>query len=180
MSEQQLQDFVTRAQQRDPDAWEVLYRRNYRTLFAYARRRLFSDDAADDAVSETMTRALAVVDRFRWKGAGFDAWLMGIARNVVLEQQRKTLRPPAPPPPAAPAAGPLDQLVHAEQAADVRRAFSTLSAEDQDLLELRVVARLTAEGVGEVLRKKPGAVRMAQARALARLRVALIEVNDVR
>ena len=180
MSEQELHDLVNRAQRRDPDAWEALYRRNYRVLFAYARRRLFSDDAADDAVSETMTRALSRVDRFRWKGAGFDAWLMGIARNVVLEQQRSALRPPAQAPHPVPADGPLDQLVKAEQAIDLRRAFETLSAEDQEILELRVVARLSAEGVGEVLEKKPGAVRMAQARALTRLRTALAGVSDVR
>ncbi len=178
MSEQELQDLVERAQRRDPDAWEALYRRNYRVLLAYARRRVFSDEAADDAVSETMTRALTVVDRFRWKGAGFDAWLMGIARNVVLEHQRRALRPPSRSVAPEPAPGPLDQLIESERAVHVRRAFSTLSAEDQDVLELRVVAGLSAEGVGEVLRKKPGAVRMAQTRALARLRVALSEVPD--
>lgn len=179
MSEQELLDLVERAQRRDPDAWEALYRRNYRVLFAYARRRLFSDEAADDAVSETMSRALAAIGRFSWKGCGVDAWLMGINRNVVLEQQRRALRPAVPHEPLLPTAGPLDHLVKAEQASDVRRAFSTLSAEDQDLLELRVVAGMSAESVGEVLDKKPGTVRMAQTRALGRLRVALAEVSDV-
>jgi len=40
--EQLLRDLVERAQRRDPDAREGLYRRNYRVLFGYARRRLFS------------------------------------------------------------------------------------------------------------------------------------------
>ena len=178
MSEEELHDLVERAQQKDPDAWEALYRRNYRALFAYSRRRLFSDDAADDAVSETMTRSLVAIDRFRWKGAGVDAWMMGIARLVVLEQQRSALRPPAACHPPSPAKGPLDHVLAAEQAADVRQAFEKLSSEDQELLELRVVAGLSAEGVGEVLGKKPGAVRMAQTRALSRLRVALGGVSD--
>ncbi len=173
MSEEKLHDLVERAQRKDPDAWESLYRRNYQALFAYSRRRLFSDEAAEDAVSETMTRALTAIDRFRWKGAGIDAWLMGIARLVVLEQQRSALRPPVPCHPLPPAKGPLDQLVAAEQAAHVRQAFEKLSSEDQELLELRVVVGLSAEGVAEVLDKKPGAVRMAQTRALTRLRVAL-------
>ena len=179
MSEEELHDLVERAQRKDPDAWEALYRRNYRGLFAYSRRRLFSDEAADDAVSETMTRALVAIDRFRWKGAGVDAWLMGIARLVVLEHQRGAMRPPAPSLPQAPVMGPLDHLVAAEQAADVRTAFEQLSLDDQEVLELRVVAGLSAEGVGEVLDKKPGAVRMAQTRALSRLRVALGGVSGV-
>lgn len=178
MSKEELHDLVERAQRKDPDAWEALYRRNYSGLFAYSRRRLFSDDAADDAVSETMTRALVAIDRFSWKGAGVDAWLMGIARLVVLEQQRRALRPTVSYLPLPPVKGPLDQLVAAEQAEDVQTAFGKLSPEDQELLELRVVTGLSAEGVGELLGKKPGAVRMAQTRALARLRVALDEVTD--
>ncbi len=145
----------------------------YTTGGCASRRRLFSDEAADDAVSETMTRALVAIDRFRWKGAGVDAWLMGIVRLVVLEQQRSALRRTRRRSPAAVGRGATDQLLVAEQAGDVRQAFEKLSSEDQELLELRVVAGLSAEGVGEVLGKKPGAVRMAQTRALSRLRVAL-------
>ena len=56
---------VARARERDPDAWEQVYRRSYPRLFAYARRRLASDTAADDAVSEAMTRAIERIERFR-------------------------------------------------------------------------------------------------------------------
>ena len=49
--------------------------------------------------------------------------------------------------------------------------------DEQELLELRVVGRLSAEEVGEVIGKRAGAVRMAQARALSRLRSLLEEVR---
>ncbi|CAN5874398.1 hypothetical protein BH23ACT10_BH23ACT10_37040 [soil metagenome] len=68
----------------DPDAWEALYRRVYPKLFAYARRRLPSDSVADDAVSESMSRAIARIGGFRWKGGGFDAWVYGITRKGVI------------------------------------------------------------------------------------------------
>ena len=87
-----LRELVERAAEQRPDAWEALYRRSYRTLFGFARRRLFDDRAAEDAVSETMTRALDGIERFTWQGGGFDAWLYGIARNVVHELTR---HPPA-------------------------------------------------------------------------------------
>ena len=58
----------------------------------------------------------------------------------------------------------------------MRRAFGRLTDDEQELLELRVVGRLSAEEVGEVIGKRPGAVRMAQARALSRLRSLLEEV----
>jgi len=171
---------VRRAAHRDPDAWESLYRRMHPRLFAYARRRLRSDHEADDAVSETMLRALHRIDTFTWKGAGFDAWLYGIARNVILEAHRHSGRtsPGAEPSEIATlAAGPLEELVGREQLTDVRSAFGRLSPEDQELLELRVVAGISAAGVGAVLGCRPGAVRMAQSRALQRFRGLFEEVG---
>ncbi len=103
---------------------------------------------------------------------------MGITRLVVLEQQRSALRPPAPSMPLAPVEARLTISSPLSKPETFDEAFEKLSSEDQELLELRVVAGLSAEGVGEVLGKKPGAVRMAQTRALSRLRVALGGVTD--
>lgn len=176
-----LRDLVRRAAVGEPDAWERLYRRSYPRLYAYARRRLPSGDAADDAVSETMVRALDRMPTFRWKGAGVDAWLYGILRNVVQESWRDARR--AQPRPALldpPVPGPLDSIVRREQLDDVRVAFAGLAAEDQEVLELRVVGGLNAEEVGDVLGRRSGAVRMAQSRALGRLRSRYAEVSGGR
>ena len=54
----------------DPDAWEAIFRRCHGPLFSYARRRTPTPQAADDAVSETMIRALERIDRFRWRAGG--------------------------------------------------------------------------------------------------------------
>ncbi len=53
---------------------------------------------------------------------------------------------------------------------EVRAAFDRLSPEDQEVLELRVVAGLSAAGVAQATGRAAGAVRMAQSRALSRLR----------
>lgn len=177
-----LRVLVGRAAGGDADSWEVLFRRSYPRIFSFARRRLSSDHAADDAVSETMLRALDRIESFTWQGAGFDAWLYGIARNVIHETHRSTRRttPVAEPDvdlTAVQAPGPLEGLVAAEQRQQVRQAFARLSAEEQELLELRVVMGLDAEAVGEVVGRQAGAVRMAQSRALGRLRTFLREVD---
>ena len=150
--------------------WEALYRRAYPGLMAYASRRL-DRERARDAVAETMARAIARIDRFEWKGGGFDAWLYGILRHVVVDAYRAQARDAGRREQQDPqAAGPLDHVVDNEDATEVRAAFARLGNDDRELLELRVVAGLTAEEVGKVLGKRPGAVRMAQARALERLR----------
>jgi RNA polymerase sigma-70 factor (ECF subfamily) len=179
--DEQLRALVGRAEQRDPDAWEALYRRAYPRLYAYARRRLPTRDAADDAVSETMMRAFEQIDRFRWRGAGFDAWLYGILRNVTYEtlrtRSRTTPTADSDEQVAPDEDDPLARLIDDEQAQSVRSAFARLSNDDQELLELRVVGGLSADEVGVVVGKRPGAVRMAQSRALGRLREALEEVS---
>jgi RNA polymerase sigma-70 factor (ECF subfamily) len=170
MTQDQLEELVTRAGRADPDAWEALYRRVYPGLLAYASRRL-DRERARDAVAETMARAIAKIDRFEWRGGGFDAWLYGILRHVVVDAHRARGREATRRERGEPRhAGPLEHALDNEDAREVRGAFMRLHADDRELLELRVVAGLTAEEVGEVLGKRPGAIRMAQSRALERLR----------
>jgi RNA polymerase sigma-70 factor (ECF subfamily) len=179
-----LHALVERAQKGDAAAWEALYRRTYPGLLSYARRRLDAEGARD-AVSEAMVRAVGRIDRFKWDGAGFDAWLFGILRHVVIDAQRaqnhrksgSLAADGAGQPDAAedPEPGPLDHLLGAERTASVRAAFGQLSVFDQEVLELRVVAGLSSDEVAVVVGKRPGAVRMAQARALDRLRALLEE-----
>jgi RNA polymerase sigma-70 factor (ECF subfamily) len=186
-----LDALVDAARRGDAGAWEALYRRAHPRLLAYARRRLPSDDAARDAVSETMARAVRSIGRYRGEGGGFDAWLSGIVRHVVLDAQRSARRrggsatvsvslSAVVPEVASLDPGPEDVLVGSFEASAVRSAFARLSAADQELLELRVVLGLSSDEVAAVLGKRAGAVRMAQARALERLRSLLSPVVEVR
>ena len=76
-------------------------------------------------------------------------------------------------------ADPLESVVLGEEQDAVRSAFARLSERDRELLELRVVAGLSAEEVASVLDMRPGAVRTAQSRALERLRGLLLQVEEV-
>ena len=177
MDEQEdTRSLVERARLGDETAWETIYRNAYPRMLAYARRRLFDIDEARDAVSETMVRAVGKIDRFTWSGAGFDAWLFGILRHVVLDAQRAAgRRTPRETTDQVAPDDPLADVVHGEEVETVRAAFARLDPRDQELLELRVVAELSAEEVAAVLGKRAGAVRMAQSRALARLRTLMDE-----
>lgn len=179
MSDDELGRLVARAARHDADAWEQLYRRCYRPVFGYARRRVFDERAAEDVVSETMTRALANIARFSPEGGGFDAWVFGIARNVVLEHGRATRRTTGTVDERRPATtdGPEDQVVAADEAELMRRAFARLSDDERELLELKVHAGLSSDEVARLVGKRPGTIRMAQARALQRLRTFVEEVQ---
>ncbi len=162
---------VERAQAGDADAWERLYRAVYSRLRAYAAHH-GGLGVADDLVSETMSRAVAGVGKFEWLSAGFDAWLVGILRRVCAEHHRRNghrwrfspLRP------VVGERQPGEDLELAEDHAEVRRAFERLKPAEREVLELRVIADLSAEDVAAVLGKTAGTVRTAQSRALAHLR----------
>ena len=159
----------------DHDAWEQIYRRVFPRLRAYATRQV-GVDAADDVVNETMTRAVAGISGFRWEPAGIDPWLFGIARRVAVDHHRKAGRiRRSNRMDGAPVLGaqPGDALELADEHATVRAAFDQLTRSDRELLELRVIAGLSAEQSAVVLGKRAGTVRTAQSRALARLRQVL-------
>ncbi|MDQ3771670.1 MAG: sigma-70 family RNA polymerase sigma factor [Actinomycetota bacterium] len=172
MEREELEALVEEARRSDPDAWEVIYRHSYARLFNYARRRLPDREQAVDAVGETFARAYEDIHRFRWRGAGLTGWLYGILRNVVLEMARSGRRESPSLELDHPETGTdaSDGVIAAEEAKAVRDAFASLPSEDQELLELRVIGGLDSKAVGAVVGKRDGAVRMAQSRALQKLR----------
>ena len=156
----------------DAVSWEELYTRMYQSMVSYASRRLPAEEARD-AVSESMARALARPSGFP-RDAAPEAWVFGILRHVVHDAQRRSSRGVTALQRMAPASvdwtGVDDDLLSGEESSGVREAFEQLSPRDQEVLELRVVAGLSARDAGRVLGMREGAVRNAQLRALRRLR----------
>jgi RNA polymerase sigma-70 factor (ECF subfamily) len=168
---------VERALHGDADAWEALYVRLRPRLFAMSLRQLGNREDAEDAVATAMLRAVQAARSFRWRDAGFDAWIFRICRNVIIDMLRSRSRRAVPP---AAEAGPEpasveERVVLADEHAAVRRALERLPADDREILELRVVAGLSSDEVAYVVGMRPGAVRTAQSRALTRMRTFLAE-----
>ena len=152
-------------------AWESFYERVYPMMLAYSQRRLGYNEAARDAVSEALARTVKTIARMDDLGTSPEAWSFGILRNVVVDAQRRSYRERRIHATADPVSvDPSETLEMSDDHEVVRRAFAQLSDLDRELLELRVVAGLSSEHVGSVLAMSPGAVRMAQARALEKLR----------
>lgn len=175
--------FVSAARDGDQGAWEALYRQAYPRLIAFAHRRLRDVDLAAEAVSETMLRAVAAIKSYSGDDHGFTPWLFGICRHVIADLQRTIYRRRSFPLSLlhneVEFAGPAETLLADEERELLRAAFERLDPDEQELLELRVVAGLTSAEVATVLGKQPGAIRMAQLRALGRLRTFIEEVNRV-
>lgn len=168
----------------DKAAWELLYRRVYPRLQAYLVRRVGSEQA-EDAVSETMARAIAGLDKVELGSGGFDGWVFGIARHVAADVHRRTGRSERyaiagfiASESSYRATEPGEEIFLAEDQRRISVAFRALSPPERELLDLRVVADLSVEETAAALGKRPGAVRTAQSRAIAHLR-RLMEQLDV-
>ena len=150
----------------------------------YCRARLGrlpgSEHAADDVAQEVCLAVLSALPRYRDEGRPFEAFVFGIAAHKVADAQRSAVRAAVPTdempeePDLGP--GPEDQAVRNSDAVLVRRLLDLLPANHRELLILRVAVGLSAEETGNALGMSSGAVRVAQHRALARLRVLAADV----
>jgi RNA polymerase sigma-70 factor (ECF subfamily) len=150
----------------------------------YCRARLGrlpgSEHAADDVAQEVCLAVLSALPRYRDEGRPFEAFVFGIAAHKVADAQRSAVRAAVPtdemPDEPDLGLGPEDQVVRNSDAALVRGLLDRLPATQRELLILRVAVGLSAEETGNALGMSSGAVRVAQHRALARLRVLATEV----
>ncbi|HET7652612.1 MAG TPA: RNA polymerase sigma factor [Acidimicrobiales bacterium] len=166
-----LSDEVVDAVKRgDRRAWEAAYDTYGKGLMGFLVLRLGDRDDAAEALSETFLRALEKIDGLRGGADAFRAWLFRIARNVATDRLRSRARLTLEAEPDESVdrltGGPVEQVIAAEDAVEVRRALASLSADDREVVWLRVCAGLSSDEVGEIVGKKAGTVRMQQLRAL--------------
>lgn len=173
-----LVGLTARAAAGDREAAGVLLGHLRPGVVRYCRARLGrmsgSYDAADDVAQEVCLAVLTALPRYRDQGRPFAAFVYGIAAHKVADAQRAAFRAPVPaaalPDRVDERLGPEDTAVFADQARRARDLLDELPESAREVILLRVVAGLSAEEVAAVLGSTAGAVRVAQHRAIKRLR----------
>ncbi|HUG95882.1 MAG TPA: RNA polymerase sigma factor [Pleomorphomonadaceae bacterium] len=160
-----------RAAQRDPHAFDRLYRRYLDQVYSYAFYQLGDHHDAEDATERTFLAALAAIDRFHDEGSTFRAWLFRIAHNAIANSHRTRRRRRTEPitnarQQAAPGADPAGVVARADQQREIRAALARLPAERRQAILLRFVDELSAREIGAVLDRSEGAARVLLHRAL--------------
>jgi RNA polymerase sigma-70 factor (ECF subfamily) len=82
---------VVRARQRDPQAFEELYRQHHRRVYALALRLTRDRGRAEELTQDAFVRAWEALAGFRGDSS-FATWLHGLAVRVFLEQSRAARR----------------------------------------------------------------------------------------
>jgi RNA polymerase sigma-70 factor (ECF subfamily) len=174
-------DLVTRAVRRDPEATETLLAHVRPGLVRYCRARLGrvggAFATADDVAQEVCLALLNALPSYRDQGRPFTAFVFGIAAHKVADAQRTAVRDavvsPADDdlverPDATP--GPEQLALSTDLARRLSELLANLPAYQREIVLLRVAVGLSAEEVGAVVGMSAAAVRVAQSRALSRLR----------
>jgi RNA polymerase sigma-70 factor (ECF subfamily) len=173
---------VTAAVNGDPNAIEGVLRWIRPLVVRYCRSRVGSQEktfaSADDVAQEVCLAVLTALPSYRDQGRPFLAFVYGIASHKVADARRSAARNRAEPVPDVPdttdlADGPEAQVMQGEFAGRMARLLESVSDRQRDILHLRVVVGLSVEETAEAVGSTPGAVRVAQHRALNRLRAVL-------
>ena len=154
----------------------------------YCRARLGRTDrasaSADDVAQEVCLAVLTALPSYRVQGRPFLAFVYGIAAHKVIDAHRAVTRNRSEPVADLPDAvefadGPEQSALRVELSSEMGRLLDQLPDKQREILVLRVVVGLSAEETAEAVGSTPGAVRVAQHRALARLRKSMPEEEVV-
>lgn len=151
-------------------SFDALYEREARVVLRYLSTAVRHQSAAEDLCGDTFCKAWDAWPRFRGGDAEARAWLLRIARNLVIDRVRRDGRLKFVALEDAAAAG-HDEI--SADAIDLRNALSALPRAERDLIALRV-AGLSHEEIAQVQGRSVDAVRKGWQRALTRVR-ALME-----
>jgi RNA polymerase sigma factor (sigma-70 family) len=162
----------------DVERFREFYESCFGRISAYVIRRTKTKDDAADVIAETFEvawRKFASIPR----GDVEILWLYGVARRVLANQRRSSMR--------------REQLVRKvaldlpslTEDADgdsswqlVRTVLSQLSSSDQDLITLAYWEDLSSKEIAYVLETSPGTVRVRLLRARRRFESAFVESSN--
>jgi RNA polymerase sigma-70 factor (TIGR02952 family) len=167
-------DLVRRAREGDTRAFGMLYEYYLDPIYRYIYYRIGSHPDAEDLTEQVFIKAWEALPRYQERGYRLSSWLYRIAHNIVIDHRRRD-RAREEVELTEESAGlaelptPQEQLIQAETMAEVVRAMTTLSDEQQEIIILRFIEGLSYAEVAQIMGKNEGACRALQYRALAAL-----------
>ena len=156
-------------------------------LLRYCRGRIGVGEhhlfSADDIAQEALMAVMTALPRYRDEGRPFLAFAYGIASHKVADAMRVVGRSKADPTDELPERinsfdSPEQQALDSEGNRRILGLLETLPDKQREILVLRLVVGLSADETAAVVDSTPGAVRVAQHRALAKLRTTIQSQRD--
>jgi RNA polymerase sigma-70 factor (ECF subfamily) len=180
--EERLDAVVADAVAGDRDALREVLETIRPIVVRYCRARVGAFErsglSADDVAQEVCLAAVMALPRYRDRGRPFLAFVYGIAAHKVADAYRAAGRDlsyamETVPERRSAELGPEQAAIDADSVTRMSELLEILPDKQREILILRVVVGLSAEETAEAVGSTAGAVRVAQHRALARLKSAI-------
>lgn len=179
LAEAEFTDLVDAALDGDRRAVEHLLGRIQPLIVRYCRARVGGRErtlvSAEDIAQEVCVAVLGALSRYRYEPGSFLAFVYGIAAHKVADAHRVSARNRSEPVAEVPdgpslTVDPEENALLGSLSVRLGQMLRGLPDKQREILLLRVVVGLSAEETAEAIGSTPGAVRVAQHRALAKLR----------
>lgn len=175
---------LARVAGRDSLALDVLYERYARLVYGLALRMLGSAEHAEDIVQETFWRVWRRGGTFQPGRGTVVAWIMGIARNLSVDElRRQRVRPsqvydteetPVLRDLVDEQIDLVDAALGGERRRLIERALQQLSGEQRQAIELAYFGGLSQSEIAERLQSPIGTIKTRIRLGMRRLREALL------
>jgi len=163
------------AAQKDPGRFAELYEQNFHRVYAYIARRVRDRSESQDLTAHVFQQALANLDKFKWRGAPFSAWLYRIAANAIADQARKRSREVGDEPIPATSQITETDLEAVERRTRLFQAVDKLPEDQRRVIVMRFADEKSIRDIAGILGRSEGAVKQLQFRGLETLRARLSE-----
>jgi RNA polymerase sigma-70 factor, ECF subfamily len=170
-SDAEIVSLVQGAQAHDPLAFDQLYEYFADPLYRYFFYRSGDQFVAEELVSEVFLRLVEAISAFRLpdraQARTFSAWVFRIAYTRLVDHYRQQKRQTVELDESLPAPSSADEVVaRTLEHEELRAAILQLTPEQQQVVLLRFVERLSTEEVAIITGQTIGAVKAMQHRAL--------------
>jgi RNA polymerase sigma-70 factor (ECF subfamily) len=175
-----VDDLAIAATTGDVDAVGRLYDALVTPIYRYVAVRVRRREDAEDLTHLVFERIVGALPRYRHNGRPFAAWAFRIARNAVIDHQRR-LRPTEQ---LGSIAEPSDGIglealsLREEELRELRAAMRRLTPDQREALVLRYAGGLSADEAAQVMGRRAGTIRGLTFRAIEALRRYLNDEPD--
>ncbi len=155
------------------DAFGQLYDRYTDRIYKYHYYRTFHRETAEDLTSQTFIRTLEQLDKYTEDKGNFSGWIYRIARNLLIDQVRKT-RPTTDLEDVSAILRDSSDLVRSleqkEQLDQIQASLNILTPEQREILLLRIWDERSYSEIATILEKSEASCKMTVSRALVQIR----------
>jgi RNA polymerase sigma-70 factor (ECF subfamily) len=153
-------------------AFTEIYEGLVEPIYGYLYWNLGSREDAEDLTEEVFLRCLVNIDSFNPRRGAFKSWAFRIARNLMVDHQRRgsrRARSEIAEEPEQGLPGPPESMEEKERAKALQEALEELTFMQRQVILMKFFAGMSNAEAASALGRREGAVNALQHRALRRL-----------